>query len=200
MKTQFIPVLAACFGLMFASCSQDSIVDNSVSPSYMSQTAGLSLNPSAVSSNIQEFSLYAPSALTKELMSPENGKSLEHKTNQPKQAISGYGGSEVNGSGSWKSDLQVVYNPNADAVSGSITLHFPDYGDYVEFVVYGGPATALSGGHSDLIMKLAIADGSGRFERAKFEGTAVVKSIDMLKSSMTYGELLIQGSLISEGE
>ena len=197
MKTHSFLTIAALATLGLTSCQQDGLVENVTPDNTRFETTVLESSASTA------FNFDEQVYLDTELVQNKR-KSRDQISLQPNIAISGYGSSTVNNSGSWDVDLDLTYNPQSEGIYGSIHFTFPDYGDEVELTVYGGPAltTTVQDGErtQQLVMNLAIVRGTGRFDDAVFEGMAILDSVEGLYTGRMSPKLVINGMIIKDDE
>ena len=199
MKKQFFFAIAAIATLALTSCQKDSFVDPMSPDTDFFKTTTTVENSSSIEDAFyfdEQILLIAGS-----VPGSEERKGMSRMNVQPTVALSGFGDSEIQNVGSWYLEIDLEYNPNAQAISGTLNMEFPDYGDKVDFVVYGGPAKVtqrIDGQQVEvLVMQLAIKSGTGRFADKKFEGSATLTPVNNMSSGEALKpQLQIEGLLV----
>jgi hypothetical protein len=186
MKTQlFILTIAIAFAM--TSCQEDGI-NGTVAPDTIQNTHVKTTGSGADAQATIQFDFNENVYLITELKEITETKTDNRIIKPQVWRITGYGDSEIENRGSWYADVDLEYNSGSDAINGTVTFEFPDYGDRVTLVAFGGPVLERINDDKDhLSIKLALQEGTGRFAKKKFEGGA---SIALTTAWKDNGELI----------
>ncbi len=201
MKTSIIYLasLIVC-SLCLTSCGNDNLTDNinlDKSERLMTRSSGdpFEFNEIVTLSTNNCDTREAKTGVRRHVVVEDNMERLVRSSYY--MGICGFGDSHILNWGSWYVDVNLTYYPSINAVSGSIRIQYPDYGDEVTFDVKGRPAIIFDEEDSSyqLDMRLTVRKGTGRFEDKIFEGSAIIVDIGSLVTGLgdlrTY--LIIEG-------
>ena len=203
MKTQFL-ILTTVFAMALISC-QDNGITGSVSPDSLDKMALNVSGTDVVGMDAEAtipFDFNENVYLTTSIIKAYETRGDNRITVPHIWKITGFGDSEIENYGSWRVDIDLEYNSGNDAITGTISFTFPDYGDEVILVAYGGPILQRNNGQNDqLTMKLALKDGSGRYSQVKFEGGgSLILTTAWQDNGKLETTLNVEGSFIDNGE
>ncbi len=209
MKTSifFFATLAAC-SLCLTSCGNDSLTDRImldesnqiIQNEITTRSSGepflfeevVQLEADEAFGDVDKFGARGPDT--------EDKGAMDRFQKAPSVAITGFGDSHILNWGSWYVEVDLMYDPTNNSVAGTLLFTYPDYGDEVEFVVSGQPAlvTDPDDNSQQLVLRLTINEGTGRFEGKTFEGSAVLTDVGSLIDSAgdlrTY--LMVDGTIV----
>ena len=200
MKAQFFFLIAA-IALAMTSCQDDGLTDV-VSPGIQDNQALTVTGSGYDPISTLPFDFNEDVFLTTRIINASETRDLNRVIRPHIWKIEGYGDSEIENTGSWYVDVDLQYNSQNDAISGTLKFTFPDYGDMVTLIAYGGPVMEhVNRGDDQLNMKLAIVSGTGRFTKVKFDGGGSIVLTSAWKDNGTMEtKLRVDGTFIDNGE
>lgn len=200
MKTQIF-ILTAAIAFAMTSCQEDGI-NGTVLPDTPQITQRSTTGSGTDAQATIQFDFNENVYLATELKETTETKTSNRVIKPQAWKISGYGDSEIENRGSWSVDVDLEYNSGSDAINGTITFTFPDYGDKVTLVAYGAPVlNRINSDNDHLDMKLALQNGTGRFAKKKFEGGASIALTAAWQDKGTLSTTLIaNGIFIDNGQ